>query len=163
MNAATSDTKDEIKVQDLASLVAGLSRFLTRLSNMPAFQETGGLGLAEWSALSLIAEKSGIGTGQLANLIGVSAPRVHQITESLKAASLISISPDAGDARKKVLTITPAGTKRLNDSNAKLQPMIEEALRDRPQALNRGSRLINRVLMRLVIPRKPEASKTGKR
>ena len=43
----------EIKVEDLATLVAAISRFLTRLSKLPAFEHAG-LGLAEWSALSII-------------------------------------------------------------------------------------------------------------
>src|SRR5690242_8650086 len=99
----------KIEVRDLASLVAGLSRFLTLLSKIAPFQEAG-LGLAEWLALSVLAEKEGINSRQLAMFLGVSAQRVNQITDSLRVAELIDLKLSAEDARQKAISVTPAGT-----------------------------------------------------
>lgn len=144
----------DIKVQDLATLVAALNRFLMRLSTMSAFQEAG-LGLAEWSALSVIAEWPGINNRQLANILGVSPQRINQVTDSLRASALVSINSSPTDARKKVISITPAGTRRLHDLNAKLQPKIAAALSKRPQLLSRTHMMINKTLMRIVGGAKP--------
>jgi DNA-binding MarR family transcriptional regulator len=156
-------TKDtvEVKIEDLATLVAGMSRLLSRLASMPAFQEAG-LGLAEWSALSIIAGKSGINNGQLAHALGVSAQRVNQITDSLRGAENISISASADDGRKKAISITAAGTQRLTELNSKLQPMVASALSKRPRVLGRASAMISKTLMRIATPAKGEGKK-GKR
>ena len=150
MTDASSSAVPESKVQDLVSLVAALNRFLMRLAAMPAFQEAG-LGLAEWSVLSVIAEKEGMNNRQLANLLGVSPQRINQITESLKIAMLIAITSSADDARKKIIAITPAGVARLRELNEKLQPRIIAVLGKRPGFLGRINALINKTLMRIVV------------
>lgn len=155
MTDAAISSANEIRAQDLATLVAGLNRFLMRLSNMPAFHEAG-LGLAEWSALSLIAERSGINNRQLANVMGVSPQRINQITDSLKGAALIAVASSAEDARKKVISITPAGMARLRELNVKLQHKLAAALDKRPAVLVRTNGLINKTLMRIVLPPKQD-------
>lgn len=154
MTDTSTTAAPESKVQDLVTLVAALNRFLIRLSALPPFQEAG-LGLAEWSALSIIADRQGVNNRQLANVLGVSPQRINQITESLKAASLIFISSSADDARKKIITITPAGQARLRELNAKLQPKLSVVLSKRPGLLVRTNGLINKTLMRIVISPKP--------
>src|SRR6187399_1214722 len=108
-----------IKVEDLATLVAGLSRFMTRLSNIPPFKQAG-LGLAEWSALSIVAARDGINSRQLANLLGVSAQRVNQLADALKGQELVTQTTSAEDARRKILSITPEGSRRLAELNQQL-------------------------------------------
>lgn len=139
-----------INIAELAAAVAGMSRFLTGIARLPAFQESG-LGVAEWSALSVLARKSGITGGQLAIQLGVSAQRVNQITDSLKQSKYISFSASEGDARKKLIALTPAGTARLNEVNSKLLPAVTAVLGKRPQSLTRISRMINISLMRIVM------------
>src|SRR4051812_42876102 len=112
MSEASTIGATDIKVQDLAALVAGLNRFLMRLASMPAFQEAG-LGIAEWSALSLVANKGQINNRQLAAALGVSPQRINQITDSLRASGVLSIKTSGEDARKKIISITPNGTERL--------------------------------------------------
>jgi DNA-binding MarR family transcriptional regulator len=126
-----------------------MSRFLTRIARLAPFEKAG-LGVAEWSALSVIANKSGINNRQLVGLLGVSAQRVNQITDSLKSAGYISLAVAPDDARKKVISVTPTGTARLNELNSKLLPIIEAAIQKRPQILTRANRMINITLMRIV-------------
>ena len=153
MNKATSDGTANIDIKDLASTVAGLSRFLTLLSKIEPFQEAG-LGLAEWLALSILADKNGINSRQLANLLGVSAQRVNQIAESLKASELITLKLSADDARQKAISVTPVGEARLNKLNTRLQTLIDTHLSKRPEVLSRTNRAINRILMKIVLPPK---------
>jgi len=161
MSDPTNLSATEIKVQDLATLVAGLNRFLMRLSNMPAFQEAG-LGLAEWSALSLIAGKGDINNRQLANALGVSPQRINQITDTLRGSGLVSASASADDARKKIINITQLGSARLTELDAKLQAKISLILRKRPGVLRRANTIVNKTLMRLVAPVQTKEMKDAK-
>jgi DNA-binding MarR family transcriptional regulator len=145
---------DGNNMQDLAALVAGMSRFLTRFANISPFQDTG-LGLAEWSALSIIAEHTGINSRQLANILGVSPQRINQVTDSLSTVGCISLKAIVEDARQKIITITPQGRTRLNELNAKLQPLVAAAIGDRTQAISRTRTVVNKILIRIAIPPKP--------
>ncbi len=151
-DANTKDT-GRSDVQEMAKLVTGMSRFLTRFSKMTPFQEAG-MGLAEWSALSIIAERNGVNNRQLAVVLGVSAQRVNQISDSLKNASHIAVNPSADDARKKIMSVTPSGTARLKELNAKLHPIISTALSKQQKSISRANRAINAHLMRIVTPAK---------
>lgn len=143
----------DVNIQDFVAIVSGMSRFLTRLASLPPFQEAG-VGLAEWSALSVIADKKDINNRQLANVLGISAQRVNQITDSLKASANITVHASPEDARKKIISITPSGMARLRELNAQLQPIIATALGKRPKILSGSNRTINRVLMRITVPPK---------
>jgi len=154
MGDLASDNVSEMNVKHLVMLVAGISRFLTRLSAIPPFQEAN-LGLTEWVSLSIIAERSGLTNGQLANILGVSAQRINQITDSLSAMALISIKGSVEDARRKIISIRPEGTVRLRELNVKLKPIITVALSKRPLALSRASSLFNNILMRIATSAQP--------
>lgn len=156
MSEAASDGSTEIDVQDLAILVAGMSRFLTRFSALAPFQEAG-IGLGEWSALSMIAGKDDITNKQLAHLLGVSTQRVNQITDTLKGADYISSNVAADDGRKKVISITPSGAAQLSQLNAKLQPIVATAFSNRPKQLRRVSLAVSKNLMRIVAMTGPKA------
>lgn len=148
MSEKTVAGSSDADVQDMATLVAGMSRFLTGLSNLPPFQEAG-MGLSEWSALSIIAGKTGLNNRQLANALGVSAQRVNQITEALQNAGHVLLNTPADDKRKKTITITASGKARLDALNAKLQPLISAAV-SRSKTVGRASRIVNRTLMPIV-------------
>ena len=128
---------------------------MTRLSNIPPFKQAG-LGLAEWSALSIVAARDGINSRQLANLLGVSAQRVNQLADALKGQALVTQTTSAEDARRKMLSITPEGSRRLAELNAQLLPLIVDAIGRRPRALRSATGLVNRTLMRIVQPGKPK-------
>jgi DNA-binding MarR family transcriptional regulator len=128
-----------------------MSRFLTRFSGLPAFEEAG-IGLAEWTALSTISGRDGLANQQLANLLGVSAQRANQICEALRRATLVNISVSPDDARKKVITITPAGSAQLKELNSKLQALIQGTLNARPRLLARADAILNRDIMGIVLP-----------
>jgi DNA-binding MarR family transcriptional regulator len=161
MGDAPTPNDTQPSVPDLAALVAGLSRFLSRLASIPPFQEAG-LGLAEWSALTIIAGKQGINNRHLAGALGVSAQRVNQITDSLKTMGLIVLNVVPEDARKKVITVTPAGSARLTELNSKLQPTIAAALGKRQNSLARVNTMLQKTLMRIVATPKAAAPKAGK-
>jgi DNA-binding MarR family transcriptional regulator len=145
----------EAQTEDLAALVAGLSRFMSGLSKLPQFEQAK-LGFAEWSVLSILSKGKPFSSAQLMRTLGVSKQRVSQIIDSLKTENLIELSPVAGDARKKLISITSAGTDRMNKLNTSLQPLVSSALTKRPNSLARASRIVNRSLMRIVAPaRKP--------
>lgn len=162
MSDASTDGATEIKIQDLATLVAGMSRLLTRLASMPAFQEAG-MGLSEWSALSFISGRSGINYKQLANALGVSAQRVNQIADLLRDGGNIAVNTSADDARKKIITITPSGSQRLFELNAKLLPIVTAGLNKRPKVIGRASSMIDRILKHVAGPGKAKGTDARKR
>jgi DNA-binding MarR family transcriptional regulator len=161
MTDASANGATEIKIQDLATLVAGMSRLLTRLGGMPAFQEAG-MGLAEWSALSFISGKSGINYKQLANALGVSAQRVNQIADLLRDGGNIAVNTSADDARKKIIMITPSGSQRLSELNAKLLPIVTAGLNKRPKVIGRASSMIDRILKHVAGPAKAKGKQATK-
>ena len=162
MSDANADGASEIKIQDLATLVAGMSRLLTRLAGMPAFQEAG-MGLAEWSALSFISGKNGINYKQLANALGVSAQRVNQIADLLRDGGNIAVNTSADDARKKIIMITPSGSQRLSELNGKLLPIITAGLNKRPKVIGRASSMIDRILKHVAGPGKAKGKEAAKK
>lgn len=162
MSNASTDGATEIKIQDLATLVAGMSRLLTRLANTPAFQEAG-MGLAEWSALSFISGRNGINYKQLANALGVSAQRVNQIADLLRDGGNIAVNTSADDARKKIIMITPSGSQRLSELNAKLLPIVTAGLNKRPKVIGRASSMIDRILKHIAGPEKAKEKKAAKK
>lgn len=138
----------DINFADLASLVAGLSRFLNSLSQMPHFEQAE-LGFAEWTALSVAAKKPLTGV-QLAKTLGVSKQRVSQIVESLRGDALIEFTSLSGDARKKLISVTTEGKSRMEKLEHHLKPVVASALGGRPLVLSRASRMINGPLMTIV-------------
>lgn len=146
--ATVKDISDNVR--NMAVLVAGMSRFLIRFSSMAPFREAD-MGLAEWTALSIIAAKNGIENRHLANSLGVSAQRVNQITDALSKAGHILSSTSPEDKRRKILTITSSGTVQLNKLNAMLEPLVSSVLRE-PVTLRRACGIINKKLMPIVMP-----------
>jgi DNA-binding MarR family transcriptional regulator len=152
--------KSPPNVETFAKLVAGMSRFLSGLSRAEPFADAT-IGLAEWSALAVLAKNGGISNGLLAKLLGVTNQRATQITESLKNAGLITISQASNDSRKNVITIGDAGKEKLDAVNLKLEPILETAIGKNVRSLSAADRIINRRLMSIVKKRVPRDRRKG--
>ena len=147
----------EINVGDFSNLVAGMSRLLIGLASIPPFKEAN-LGLAEWVALSVLAEKDGISNKQLGRSLGVTGQRANQIGSSLSKAGLISIVQSTEDNRKNEIAITEAGKTQFNSINSQLKPLLSAALKNKERSLAGATKQI-RLLMRIVQSTNPEKQK----
>lgn len=157
-----TDTTDdlppvELNVGDFSALIAGMSRLLIGIAGIAPFKEAN-LGLAEWVALSVLAEKDGVSNKQLARTLGVSGQRANQVGASLKEAGLISIGQSGEDSRKNEIKITATGKSRVDDVNAQLKPFLSTALKGRERTLANANRQF-KVLMRIVQPVNPDRTK----
>jgi DNA-binding MarR family transcriptional regulator len=148
---------DVLSVQTFAELVGNASRLLTGFAALEPFKEAN-IGLAEWTALTLIAQSEDMNSRQVAKSLGVSAQRVNQLAESLKTAGLISVSQSSEDSRKKGIKITEAGRKELDELNEKLQPILVEPMKARPKSVTRVVRGLKRVARHVA----PQAAKGAK-
>lgn len=155
----TPDTKQtaEIDIGDFSSLIAGMSRLLIGIASIAPFKEAN-LGLAEWVALSVLAEKDGVSNKQLARTLGVTGQRANQVGASLKEAGLISIVQSGEDNRKNEIKITDAGKGRLDAVNTQLKPFLATTLKTKERSLPAASRQI-KVLMRIVQSANPAKEK----
>lgn len=122
-----STSQRVLAIKDFAELVSQMNRFLVALASMPSFKSVK-LGIAEWLALSVLAEADGISNKQLAKRLGVSGQRANQITTSLSRAELLSISPSIEDGRRVQLCVTPLGKRRLFALVQELEPSLARGL-----------------------------------
>lgn len=158
MTDTTDDPRPtELNIGDFSALIAGMSRLLIGIASIPPFKEAN-LGLAEWVALSVLAEKDGVSNKQLARTLGVTGQRANQVGASLKEAGLISIVQSGEDSRKNEIKITETGKSRVDDVNAQLKPFLSTALKGRERTLASVSRQL-KVLMRIVQPANPDREK----
>lgn len=151
----------EIDVADFSSLIAGMSRLLIGTASIAPFKEAN-LGLAEWVALSVLAEKDGVSNKQLARTLGVTGQRANQVGASLKDAGLIAIQQSGEDSRKNEIKITEVGRSRYNAINEQLKPLLAASLKGREKSLSSASRQI-KVLMRIVQVVNPDREKKKKK
>ncbi|MEL1251587.1 MarR family winged helix-turn-helix transcriptional regulator [Aurantiacibacter gilvus] len=70
-----------------------------------------------------------ISVGSLAGILGISHVSVSQARKSLENEGYVASAPDPEDARKSVLSLTPAG-KQLTRQFAPLWAAMEEASRE---------------------------------
>lgn len=162
-NTETTDTKQstEINVGDFSSLILGMSRLLMGIASIAPLKEAN-LGLAEWVALSVLAEKDGVSNKQLARALGVTGQRANQVGASLAGQGWISISQSGEDNRRNVITITATGKGLLEAVNAQLKPYLAEALKAKERSLPSANRQI-KVLMRIVQTANPDKEKKKER
>jgi DNA-binding MarR family transcriptional regulator len=150
--AALSEVAASNDVEVFASLIAGMSRLLYGLSQAEPFANEM-IGLAEWSALALVARTNGMNSGLLAKILGVSNQRAVQIAGALRRDGLITVGLATNNPRKKVILITKLGKAKLGSVNQKLGPMIVAALGKRTKSLLVADWLVNRGLMTMVAKR----------
>lgn len=102
------------------------------------FGEQHGLSRSDVSALIVVTEVteqgSDIGTVELARRIGLSAPSATVLVDRLVAAGLLARHRHPGDARRVVLSLTPAGRAAGGEHFGVLNRRLLEMLRARPTA-----------------------------
>ena len=147
MTATEADAKApaEINVDDFAVLIANMSRLLTGLARITPFSEAN-MGLAEWVALSMLAQKDGVSNKQLGRNLGVTSQRVNQICTSLAKAQLVTVGQSADDNRANEIKITPLGKTQIEGVNSKLKPLLETVLKGRERTLVSVSKQMRHVM-----------------
>jgi len=150
MTAAESEVKSqvEVSVDDFAGLVAYMSRLLAGLVKVKPLEDAN-LSLAEWVALSMLAQKDGVNNKQLARNLGVSGQRVNQICAALRKTELISVEQSGSDSRASVIKITDSGRAQIATVNMQLKSLLSEVLKGRGRTLVSITKLM-RQLMRLL-------------
>lgn len=163
MSAADVEAPAQINVLDLANLITTTSRLLGGLANLPQFKSAN-VSLAEWLALSVLADKDGVSNKLLARSLGVTGQRANQLCTSLGKAKLISIAQAEDDNRRNVIRITDTGKKQLGSLNSQLQELVGEALKEKRRSLVTAGKQM-RLMMRIVQAGHPEraAKRTMKR
>lgn len=147
---SASAPQEDFNIEDLADIVASMSRFLTRFAGTTPFTEAH-LGLAEWLGLITLKAKPGLSNKQFAKLLGTTVQRAAQISDALKRAELISVDQSVEDARTHSMNVTAAGAERLSELNGKLVPLVASRLGGRVGALKGTRRNLIR-LLRVVAP-----------
>lgn len=97
-----------------------LSRILGARGRHP-FQERG-LGRRQMDVLFFVAQAGRMTVGELARALGVTSGAISQVLDSLRDARLVSVTPDPGDRRTRVVIITP-------DAAAEIDRFQEEYVR----------------------------------
>lgn len=158
-NAKVVEAKplSEINLVDFASFVASMSRLLIGLASIPPFKDAN-LGLAEWVALSVLAEADGVSNKHLARSLGVTGQRANQICGSLSKANLISTTQSTEDNRKNEIRITETGRAQYNKVNSELKPLLAMALANKERSLSAANRMI-KMMMRVVQSSNPGRAK----
>jgi DNA-binding MarR family transcriptional regulator len=152
----------EVEAEDLAQLVAGMSRFLRVLMRAEAFKDSG-IGLAEWAALNMLVTEGPRSLRQLGRSVGLGGPMAHQLVEVLMSGGLVSAE---GDGRDKLVTITDAGRAELARINQSLQARLAQRMTNKGKLVAAANRIVSRHLIRgLSQPPSTEArgGRNGKR
>lgn len=136
---AEGKPKAEISVEDFSALIASMSRLLTGLGRIRPFSEAE-LGLAEWVALTTLAQRDGVSNKVLGRKLGVTGQRVNQISASLARGGFIDVKQSAQDNRANEIRITDAGKAKVRAVNSQLKPMLSEALQGRERSLSSASK-----------------------
>lgn len=147
-------TVDGTPVQEFARIVAGMNRFLIRLSRIPLFKDAE-LGLTEWIALSVLHRSEGINNKKLASQLGVTRQRAHQIVNKLESAKLISVEVSSLDSRENIILLAENGERQLQALNKELSSLLEATLGAQSEQLPRLRRQIMR-LRKVVRGPRPE-------
>lgn len=150
------DTKPpaEINVEDFLNLIAGMSRLLTGLGRLQPFSDAD-LGLAEWVALTALADKDGVNNKGLARSLGVTGQRANQVSKSLAGGGLITVGQSADDNRANEIKITETGKAKIDQVNAQLKPLLAGALQGKERSIASASKQI-RIIMRILHAAKPD-------
>jgi DNA-binding MarR family transcriptional regulator len=71
-------------------------------------------------------DPDGMPMSDLARLMGVSTPAIHQMVHRLVALGLLEVTPDPRSKRSKIVTLTPRGHLRRNEALALLAELEAE-------------------------------------
>ena len=164
MSEAQVPTTDqpEVSVDDLAILVAGMSRVLSGVGRIPVFSE-GNIGLAGWAALSVLVRNDGINNRLLARALGVSSQRANQICSALVRDEYVAITQSAADNRANEIRITDGGKAKLEEVRSELKSLLTRALPGkRARALAGAAKHVNNLSRGLNSAQNPAKNKKGK-
>jgi DNA-binding MarR family transcriptional regulator len=142
--AEAADAPKEIRVEDIASVIAVMNRFLSNFSQNPALKN-GKLALADWLVLTMLSEKTAENSRTLAKVLGLNSQRLKQILDSLKVSGLVNIT---GHGPKDAIELTEPGKATLQAIKSVIQPQISEAFKGRERSLvavERGLKFLLRV------------------
>jgi putative acetyltransferase len=107
---------------------------------------------AQCHALIELAARGALGVGELAELLRLDKSTVSRTVAQLQRARLVAFSTDAGDRRKKGVTLTALGRRRVaridEVANARVHSALSQLSADDRQAVVRGLDLYARALTR---------------
>ncbi len=146
--------------QDFSNLVASMSRFLRGLARTQLFS-AGGIGLPEWVALSILAQKPSANSKVLGRYMGVGGSRINELVGSLVASNLVEIDQNAAGGPGEV-RITEAGKAEVEALNSRLGVLLRTTLEGRERTVAIAFKQM-KVLGRILHVDSPEgASRKGK-
>jgi DNA-binding MarR family transcriptional regulator len=96
-----------------AEAAARLRVVVARLARQLRQTSPGGLTLSQWSALVTIEKQDRLRIGDLAEREGFSAPTATRLVAGLEEQGLLQRSGDPDDRRTAYVSLTPAGTEKL--------------------------------------------------
>ncbi|WP_297624047.1 MarR family winged helix-turn-helix transcriptional regulator [Nocardia sp.] len=134
---------------DLAAMIAPLARALMA-AEQPVLD---GHGLSMWAYIVLLHLDEGPARGQgvLAQEIGADKTRIIAVLDDLQERGLIERDPDPADRRARVLTLTPAGRRLRDATQADIQARENRLLDRLPKADRQG--FLNALITLAALPR----------
>lgn len=85
-------------------------------------EQKAGISLAQWSVLIRLKDLPACTAQELAQSVGVHPSTLTQSLKRLEKKGYLFIGKDPKDSRKKILSLTRAGAKRLDEAFRILQP-----------------------------------------
>jgi DNA-binding MarR family transcriptional regulator len=154
-NEVESGERKPVDLDELSVVVATISRFLVNLAASAPFRNAG-IGLSEWAALRALSEKGGdVTSKRIAKSLGVTVQRANQLTEALKAANCVTMTPAPEDNRKKIVALTDVGQAKLAQLNDELLPFVAAALGDDGSPITKAKKSLKK-LSAIGRPDRPE-------
>jgi DNA-binding MarR family transcriptional regulator len=143
-NETQTRERKPIDLDELSDVVATISRFLVNLAASAPFRNAG-IGLSEWAALRALSEKGGVTSKRIAKSLGVTVQRANQLTEALKAADCVTMTPAPEDNRRKIVALTDSGQAKLAQLNSELVPFVAAALGDDGSQITRAKKSLKKL------------------
>lgn len=150
------DEAAELKIEDLAELVSGMSRFLLTLVRTKAFREAG-IELTEWAALSVLAKDGSLTDRRLGHAIGLPGRLAKTLVERLVRADLVTLEQN-DDGGPRTARLSDKGTAVLMATNAVLREQFAQPMTENRRAFAVANRLVNR---RLILGLRSATSRTA--
>lgn len=124
----------ELNPDDLAILLTGSTRVVSdRLMDAVAAADIEGMRPSFGFAIRALAE-SDRSPGQLAELLGVTKQRATQLADEMEKAGFIERTPDPGDRRRTLLSLTEQGSavrRAALGESRRIERELREKLGDR--------------------------------
>ncbi len=151
---------EPLGADDLAKLVATLSRLSTHLASNAPWKDSG-LSVGQWTLMSSLMTEAGTKAG-LVREIGVTRKQIDAICSELAAAGFVTVGERAQDSRDEPVTLTPAGIEKVEAINAAITPVLQRALADKQAILERAAHSL-KILTRALTEQKTDTDKQARR